>query len=68
LDGGGGDGVCVVQAADVALAPAGGAVFVEVAARHVDGADAVERDGDRVVDGPVARLRRENSPEGAVRT
>ena len=66
LDGVGGDGVGVVEAEVSSPAPGGGAVFVEVAAGHVDGADAVERDGDRVVDRPGTGVQREDSPEGAV--
>ena len=52
LDGVGGDGVGVVEADVSSPAPGGCTVSVEVAAGHVDCADAVKRHGDRVVDRP----------------
>jgi hypothetical protein len=66
LDGVGGDGVGVVEADVSPPALGGGAVLVEVAAGHVDCVDAIERDRDPVVRGPVARMQHEDSPEGAV--
>ena len=66
LDGVGGDGVRVVEAEVSCPAPAGGAVFVEVAAGQVDGADGVECDRDRVVDGAGTGVQGEDGAEGAV--
>ena len=66
MDGVGSDGVGVVEADVSPPQLGGGAVLVEVAAGQVDRADAIERDRDRVVRGPVARMQHEDSREGAV--